>query len=100
MKIALILFAALLGLGLQAAEAPKISSENISAAEKILGLEFTDKEREMMRGELSNRLNAFEALRKESFPNELFPAIYFRPLPIGFVAEVEERSRIGSHAKV
>jgi Asp-tRNA(Asn)/Glu-tRNA(Gln) amidotransferase A subunit family amidase len=74
-----------------AAEGPKITAEQIGAAEKILGLEFTDKEREMMRGELSNRLGAYEAMRKESFPNELLPAIYFRPWPIGFAPEAEKR---------
>lgn len=75
----------------EAAEEPKISVQTIQEAEKILGLEFTDKEREMMRRNLGNFTEDFSKLRNESFPNELAPAFVFRPLPRGYEVEKEEK---------
>ncbi|MEZ0277544.1 MAG: amidase [Roseimicrobium sp.] len=72
-------------------EEPVISTETIGAAEKVLGLEFSEDEREMMIGALRRRLRTYEVLRQESFPNELAPAFLFNPLPAGFHIEREEK---------
>jgi Asp-tRNA(Asn)/Glu-tRNA(Gln) amidotransferase A subunit family amidase len=61
----------------------------IEAAQKVIGIEFTEKEREMMTGELTKRLRRYDALRQEKFPNELAPAFLFNPLPRGFQIEKE-----------
>lgn len=66
-----------------------VSTEQIRAAGKVIGLEFTEKEREMMAGGLGKRLKSYQTLRKESFPNELSPAFLFNPLPRGFQIEKE-----------
>ena len=81
------------------AEKPGISNEVISAAETVIGLEFTDKEREMMAGDLGNHLRSYEALRKEKFPNELAPAFLFSPLPRGFQIKKEETLPVWEPAK-
>jgi Asp-tRNA(Asn)/Glu-tRNA(Gln) amidotransferase A subunit family amidase len=74
-----------------AAEAPKISVQTIQEAENILGLGFTEKEREMMQRPLSNNTGGYGDLRKESFPNELAPAFIFQPWPRGFEVEKETK---------
>ncbi len=76
---------------LLAAVAPAISAadraitpDSIAAAEKIIGLEFTPDERQMMARNLANRLGVYEQLRQQPFPNELPPAMVFNVLPPGF----------------
>jgi Asp-tRNA(Asn)/Glu-tRNA(Gln) amidotransferase A subunit family amidase len=66
-----------------------ITTETIAAASKLIGLPFTPMEREMMAAGLAKRLRTYEALRRESFPNELAPALFFHPLPAGFQVEKE-----------
>jgi Asp-tRNA(Asn)/Glu-tRNA(Gln) amidotransferase A subunit family amidase len=69
----------------------KIDTNSIAAAEKVIGLEFSESERAMMRRSLNDRLRAYEVLRKESFPNELLPAFIFNPYPPGFKIDAEKR---------
>lgn len=70
---------------LQAAEARKIEPDTLKEAEKLLGLEFTDKEREQMTRSLNSRRDVYDALRRETIPNELTPSLIFDPRPRGFV---------------
>lgn len=69
---------------------PKLSTNEIQAAEKVMGLEFTEKERAMAAPGIERRLRAYEALRKENFPNDLAPAFIFNPLPPGFSLEPDK----------
>src|SRR5262245_53366835 len=73
-------------------EPPLLSPEVIRAGAMVIGLEFSEKETEMMARQLSGRLKTYEALRAESFPNELAPAFVFHPLPRGFQIPKEEKS--------
>lgn len=57
-----------------------ITRETLQAAETLMGLRFTDGEREMMLEALSARLELFEQLRSVSIPNEVPPAIRFDPV--------------------
>ncbi|HUS34380.1 MAG TPA: amidase [Verrucomicrobiae bacterium] len=77
--------------GVAAEPEPRVTAEAIAAAEKVLGLEFTPSEREMMQRTLGNRAEGYGHLRKESFPNELIPAFVFNPLPRGFQIEKETK---------
>src|SRR5687768_5860081 len=54
-----------------AADAPKISAQTIQEAEKILGLELTEKERDLMQRNIISRAGGYGDLRKASFPSEL-----------------------------
>lgn len=82
-----------------AAEAPRVTTNEIAAAEKLLGLDFTPEERAQMSRSVQNRLGAYEVLRKESFPNELVPALVFNPRPVGFQVEAEKRRPVWKPAK-
>jgi len=63
-----------------AAEKGPIKKSTVKSAEKILGLEFTPAEREMMLEGLNDQLEAYAEIRKATIPNDLPPADYFNPL--------------------
>lgn len=63
---------------------PRINIEMIRSAEKLAGLEFTDKEREMMLKDLEELLEQYEKIRTVHLDNSVPPALYFNPLPAGF----------------
>lgn len=71
----------------------------IAAAEQVIGLEFTEDERAMMAGKLSRRLQSYQTLREESFPNELAPAFLFNPLPRGFQIQKESKPPVWKPAR-
>jgi Asp-tRNA(Asn)/Glu-tRNA(Gln) amidotransferase A subunit family amidase len=52
----------------------------IAAAEKIVGLSFTDAERDLMLDNLNNSLQSYTQLRALSIPNHVPPAVQFSPL--------------------
>lgn len=61
-----------------------IEKENINSAEKIIGLEFTDAERDSMIDLLNEQLGNYEKIRKIKLNNNVPPAILFNPIPLGF----------------
>lgn len=63
---------------------PKITKEQIDAAEKIIGLNFTDAEKDSMIDNLNEQLTNFENIRKIVLPNNIPPAVMFNPIPVGF----------------
>lgn len=62
----------------------KIKKEDIPNAEKIIGLEFTDAERDSMQNALNDNLVKYEGIHKVELSNSIPPAILFNPLPINF----------------
>jgi len=83
----------------RAVEIPGVSTEMIAAAEQVIGLEFTADERAMMSGKLGRRLQSYQTLREESFPNDLAPALLFNPLPRGFQIQGEARPPVWKPAR-
>jgi Asp-tRNA(Asn)/Glu-tRNA(Gln) amidotransferase A subunit family amidase len=63
-----------------------VSGKDIKTAAKVIGLEFTRKEINLMREDVAENLAAYQTLRKYPLDNGVFPAIEFNPL-IPFVAE-------------
>jgi Asp-tRNA(Asn)/Glu-tRNA(Gln) amidotransferase A subunit family amidase len=61
-----------------------ISKENIESAEKIIGLEFTDAERDSMLSNLEEQLSNYLNIRKIELNNSIPPAITFNPIPNRF----------------
>jgi Asp-tRNA(Asn)/Glu-tRNA(Gln) amidotransferase A subunit family amidase len=61
-----------------------ITKENIENAEKIIGLEFTDVERDSMQSSLDEQLVNYQNIRKIDLANSVPPAILFNPIPVGF----------------
>lgn len=60
--------------------AGSITAEMIEAAAAVVGLAFTAAEREMMVQDLNNALRSLRDLRTIPLPNEVVPAVRFRPL--------------------
>lgn len=61
-----------------------ITTQDISSAEKLVGLNFTAKEKEMMLPDLRENLSNYQKMRGVSLPNSVPPALIFNPLPAGF----------------
>lgn len=57
----------------------RITVENVREAETVAGLEFTPDERELMVRGLNQHLEAYEAIRSVTIPNQVPPAARFDP---------------------
>ena len=57
----------------------KITAEMIAAAEQLIGLSFTDREREQMLAVLNTRLEQYETLRQTPIHNEDGLPLIFQP---------------------
>ena len=80
----------LLGLGLALGAAipwerlAELTTAEVAAAEKVIGLSFTETEREQMLPGLNGFQEAYSAMREYSLENSVMPAMQFDPLPIGW----------------
>lgn len=63
-------------LGVAEGELP-FTKNDIAAGAKVIGLEFTDAERDSMQGDLADYLKGYEALRAVAIPNQVPPALVF-----------------------
>jgi Asp-tRNA(Asn)/Glu-tRNA(Gln) amidotransferase A subunit family amidase len=54
-----------------------LAKEHIDAAEKIIGLDFTDSEIDLMFSDVKENLEAYKELRSLPLDNRIFPAVYF-----------------------
>ena len=61
--------------------ASKITQTTLSEAEKLVGLTFTDSERNLMLEGIIERRDDFEKLRQVSLVNRVPPALRFVPQP-------------------
>jgi Asp-tRNA(Asn)/Glu-tRNA(Gln) amidotransferase A subunit family amidase len=66
-----------------AQEEKPISQALIAAAEKLIGLEFSPAERELMLDDVNENLTHYEAIRKVQLDNSVLPAFQFNPVPPG-----------------
>jgi Asp-tRNA(Asn)/Glu-tRNA(Gln) amidotransferase A subunit family amidase len=66
--------------GPQSAPPVQITGEMVKAAAALVGIEYTQAEREQMLGLLESNLEDYEALRGVHFPHETLPALRFSPL--------------------
>ena len=73
-----------------------ITKENIENAEKIIGIEFTDAERDSMQASLDEQLTNYNNIRKIKIENSVPPAILFNPIPVGFESPKEQNPVIFS----
>jgi len=76
-----------------AQEEKPISQELIAAAEKLIGLEFTPAERELMLDDVNENLAHYQEIRKVQLDNSVPPAFQFNPILPGrsFVAPPEKK---------
>ncbi len=61
----------------------KLTKEMLDEAERFIGLEFTDEERELMIDGLNGQLKNYERIREVSLDNNVAPAIQFNPIVSG-----------------
>ncbi|MDZ7764744.1 MAG: hypothetical protein U5K00_09990 [Melioribacteraceae bacterium] len=61
----------------------EIEKENVEEASEVIGLSFTEAERDSMLELLSEYRSMYDTLRSVKLPNDIPPAINFNPVPIG-----------------
>ncbi len=71
-------------------EVTKITKEMLQDAEQIAGLEFNDRERELMVEGLNKHLKSYEKLREVQLDNSVAPAIQFNPVAPGMSFEKKQ----------
>ena len=69
--------------------AKRITTKEIEAAEKIIGLHFTQKERKMMLENLRRNLQSYAQMREVKLDNHVSPAFLFTPLLPGMSVNKE-----------
>ncbi|MCU0639757.1 MAG: amidase [Candidatus Krumholzibacteria bacterium] len=77
----------------------EITKEKIAGAEAVIGLEFTESERDSMLQDLIDNLHGYMALRGVPIPNSIPPALDFNPIPAGFKFETKERKFVASKVR-
>jgi Asp-tRNA(Asn)/Glu-tRNA(Gln) amidotransferase A subunit family amidase len=68
-----------------------ITKENIESSEKIIGIDFTDAERDSMMDNLNEYLGNYKKIREVELKNSIPPAILFNPIPIKFEFPKEQK---------
>ncbi|UCF18683.1 MAG: amidase [Gemmatimonadota bacterium] len=61
-------------------EGEKITAEMLAEAEGVLGLQFTDAERELMLEDVNETLESLQEIREVDIPNTVHPALSFDPV--------------------
>ena len=78
-----------------------IDKEVIKYAEKIIGLEFTDAERDSMIVDLNEQLASYKNIHKISLNNSVPSSISFNPLPVGFeISREQEEIQLSDYSYV
>ena len=70
----------------------RITADMVADGEKLVGLTFTDQQRELMLDGVNDNLERYEALRTLKLPNHVPPAYSFDPMVPGVDAEVKPPS--------
>jgi Asp-tRNA(Asn)/Glu-tRNA(Gln) amidotransferase A subunit family amidase len=68
-----------------------ITVETIRAAEKIVGTELTDEERQAILKGLNENLQGYMEIRGEKLGDADFPSVVFNPIPAGFQIPAERK---------
>ena len=68
----------------------KFTRYHVAAAEKIIGLKFTGKERAQMLPMLRRNLSKYRQMRQIDLENSVSPAILFQPIPPGKTIPVKQ----------
>ncbi len=70
-----------------------LDRESLRAAERLVGVDFTDSERDLMMEDVKEALEGFKRVREIPIPNSVPPAISFSPLLPGTeLTEIPERT--------
>jgi len=77
----------------------QIKKADIAGAEKIIGLELTQMERDSMLQDLVENLQSYLKLRAVEIPDAVPPALQFNPIPAGTKLETAQRKFVASRAR-
>jgi len=77
-----------------------VTLETIEAAEKIIGVKLTPKERKRIAGQLNNNLKVYQDLRDEHMDNSVQCALVFNPVPPGMTFTTEKKPVVFSDTRV
>ena len=77
----------------------QIRKEDVVGAERIVGLTFTQMERDSMLQDLIDNLQSYLKLRAVEIPNAVPPALQFNPVPAGTKLETAQRKFVASKAR-
>jgi hypothetical protein len=61
-----------------------ITNEEIASAEKLIGLKFSESERDSMLDNLNDNLQSYLNIRKVHLENSIIPSLLFNPIPKKF----------------
>ena len=78
----------------------KVTKEMLAEAERFIGLEFTDEERELMINGLNSQLKKYEQIREVSLDNSVAPAIQFNPIGSGVRFETKQKTIKKSKSRI
>ena len=68
----------------------KITKDMIAFTEKLIGLEFNDAKRDSMLTALNDQRKNFEKIRLAGLTNDITPAMFFNPVPPGFIFDAKQ----------
>ncbi|MBL1214290.1 MAG: amidase [Ignavibacteriae bacterium] len=68
-----------------------VTKEDIEHAEKIIGVTFTDAERDTMLSDVIDNLNSYQTIHEQNIDNSIPPAVMFNPIPVGYKNLVEQK---------
>ncbi|RMF55231.1 MAG: amidase, partial [Calditrichaeota bacterium] len=71
---------------------PSITKEMVANAEKLIGLEFTEAERDSMLEGLTELRDNYQALREIELDNSVMPSLLFNPIPAGATFDKTRRT--------
>ncbi len=75
---------------LLAGQSDTISIENIEAAERLIEMNFTDQERELMRPDLEDAREDYRGMRAATIDNAVPMALDFNPVPSGVTFDTKQ----------
>src|SRR5947209_8473105 len=78
----------------------RVKRDDLKHAEKIIGIDFTDKQEEMALPGVNRNLDSYDAVRKIDVPLDTEPAIVFHPALPGFHvkrASAKTKFKFGKH---
>jgi Asp-tRNA(Asn)/Glu-tRNA(Gln) amidotransferase A subunit family amidase len=64
-------------------EKSKLTKQNVTEASKLIGLEFTESEKDSMLDELNDHLSNYIKIREIDIDNSIPPSLNFNPIPVG-----------------
>jgi Asp-tRNA(Asn)/Glu-tRNA(Gln) amidotransferase A subunit family amidase len=71
-----------------------VTKEKIKSAEKIIGLNFTDAERDSMLDGMQDQLSNYETIREFDLDNSIPPSVTFNPIPVGYKFNTKQKPLI------